>query len=388
MGPAPAAAPNIRERPDVQTPRQDRSRPRRDRSSHRGDRRPARRVRRHPPPGRRPARPAGLRRRAAPVGPGLVHRRAPEVRAGPTGRRRRGVHPRPHHHAVRLLPRHGRPGDRRQPRHHGRLLRRHLQRRAPPGGNHQLQGRQARGRGGPHRGPGQEPGIHRCRPGPRGPAGQHPVDDRPPAEPDQRVEAARRPEDLQAGLPALLPQGEHDLRGGPPGRSAHRVVGQARRLRDPQRPLRHRRSGPVHPGDQQRRPRLRRRQRLDHGQQGHRAVRRLQGEGRPQRDRRLRPQRHPQGRHPGDLRPQLPVGLHRAEAARLGRPHRRLHRQERPGPAAGEEPGLRQHGDRRPDRRDRQATPLRQHHRHPLRQARPVAHRPRRAHPRRRRPAP
>lgn len=130
------------------------------------------------------------------------------------------------------------------------------------------------------------------------------------------------------------------------------------------------------------------RQRLDHGQQGHRAVRRLQGEGRPQRDRRLRPQRHPQGRHPGDLRPQLPVGLHRAEAARLGRPHRRLHRQERPGPAAGEEPGLRQHGDRRPDRRDRQATPLRQHHRHPLRQARPVAHRPRRAHPRRRRPAP
>ena len=35
------------------------------------------------------------------------------------------------------------------------------------------------------------------------------------------------------------------------------------------------------------------RRRLDQGQRGHRAVRRLQGEGRPQRDRRLRPQPAP-----------------------------------------------------------------------------------------------
>ena len=63
--------------------------------------------------------------------------------------------------------------------------------------------------------------------------------------------AAGRPGDLQAGLPALVPQGEHGLRGGAPGRPADRLVGQARGLRDPQRPVRHRHPGPVHAGDQQ-----------------------------------------------------------------------------------------------------------------------------------------
>ncbi len=47
--------------------------------------------------------------------------------------------------------------------------------------------------------------------------------------------------------------------------------------------------------------------------------------------------RHPQGRHPGGLRAELPVGLHRAEAARLRRPGRRLHRRERrPGRCCAE----------------------------------------------------
>ena len=63
-----------------------------------------------------------------------------------------------------------------------------------------------------------------------------------PATADRPGAAAGRSGDLQAGLPAPLPEGQHDLRGRARGRPAHRVVGQAPRLRDPQRAVRHRRS--------------------------------------------------------------------------------------------------------------------------------------------------
>ncbi|MGN5381070.1 alkaline phosphatase family protein [Streptomyces lasalocidi] len=224
-------------------------------------------------------------------------------------------------------------------------------------------------------------------PGPEEPARQHPADDRPTAEPARPDQAARRPHDLQAGLPALVPAGEHRLQRGPQGRTAHRLVGQAHRLRHPQRPFGHGHPGPVLPGDQQRRQRLPGRERLDHRQQGHRAVRQLQGQGRPQRDRRLRPQRQPQGRHPCDLRHELPVGLHRAEAAHLRRPQGRLRRQEHPRPAAAEEPRLRQHPGRRDGQGDPGQGPGLQHGHHPVRQARPVAHRSHGPDPHRRRSA-
>ena len=64
--------------------------------------------------------------------------------------------------------------------------------------------------------------------------------------------------------------------------------------------------------------------RLDHRQRGDHAVRRLQGAGDPQRDRRLRPQRDAPCGRARDLRHELPDRLHRAEAAHLGRADRRL----------------------------------------------------------------
>ena len=84
-------------------------------------------------------------------------------------------------------------------------------------------------------------------------AGQHPADDRQPDDADRPDTAAGRPDDLPAGVPAPVPEGEHDLRGRARGGPADRLVGQAPRLRDPQRPVRHRRPGPLHAGDQQRR---------------------------------------------------------------------------------------------------------------------------------------
>nr|WP_205447224.1 alkaline phosphatase family protein [Candidatus Frankia alpina] len=78
-------------------------------------------------------------------------------------------------------------------------------------------------------------------------ARQHPVPDRVAPDAARPEDASGRPVDLQAGLPALLPHGEHRLRGGTRPRAGHRLVGQAPRLRDPQRPVGHRRPGPVHP---------------------------------------------------------------------------------------------------------------------------------------------
>ena len=78
-------------------------------------------------------------------------------------------------------------------------------------------------------------------------------------------------------------------------RPAHRLVGQAPGLRDPQRAVRDRRSGPLHPGDQQQRADARVDQRLDDRQRPDHAVRLVQGPGGHQRDQGLRPQRHRAG---------------------------------------------------------------------------------------------
>ena len=87
-------------------------------------------------------------------------------------------------------------------------------------------------------------------------------------------------------------------------RAAHRVVGQAPRLRDPQRPVGHRHPGPVHPRDQQRR--RQRRRRLDDRQRAHPGVRQHQGRRGAQRDRRLDHSGTRTRRHAGDLRHELP----------------------------------------------------------------------------------
>ena len=190
--------------------------------------------------------------------------------------------------------------------------------------------------------------------------GQHPADDRQPDDADRPEPAAGRPGHLQAGLPAPVPEGEHDLRGRTRGRPAHGLVGQAPGLRDPRRAVRHGDPGSVHARDQQRRADARRRQRLDDRQRADHAVRQLQGAGRPQRDRRLRPQRHHPRRHAGDLRDELPDGLDRGEAARLRRPRRRLPRRRRDArPAALACARLRQRQGRRDGRRDQGTRPHR-----------------------------
>ena len=87
-------------------------------------------------------------------------------------------------------------------------------------------------------------------------------------------------------------------------------------------PVGHRHPGPVHARDQQRGSDPGLGERLDDRQRADHAVRQLQGARGAQRDRRLRPQRHDQGRHAGDLRDELPDRLDRREAADLERPGR------------------------------------------------------------------
>ena len=98
-------------------------------------------------------------------------------------------------------------------------------------------------------------------------------------------------------------------------RPAHGLVGQARGLRDPFRPLRDGHPGPVHPGDQQ--CRRQKRRRLDDRQRAHPRVRQHQGRGGAQPDRRAQPLGSPARRHPGDLRDELPGAVHSAEAPDL-----------------------------------------------------------------------
>ena len=119
-------------------------------------------------------------------------------------------------------------------------------------------------------------------------------------------------------------------------RAAHRLVGQAPRVPDVQRALGHRASRTSSP------PRSTAMRRPPAGDDwtsdnaADHAVRLVQGAGDPERDRRLRPQRHaPRGRA-GHLRDELPDRLHRPEAAHLRRPDRRLPaRRHGSRPAAG-----------------------------------------------------
>ena len=150
-----------------------------------------------------------------------------------------------------------------------------------------------------------------------------------PADAAQPGALPGQPADLQADLSARIPEGQHDLRSGPRSRAADRMVGQAPRLRSPQRAVGQRDRRPVHARDRQQRARTRRhpvpgRNQLDRRQRRDDAVRLLQGPGGPQRDRRLRPQPHDEGRRAGDLRDELPDRLDRREAAHIGRSDRRL----------------------------------------------------------------
>jgi hypothetical protein len=62
-----------------------------------------------------------------------------------------------------------------------------------------------------------------------------------------------RSRNLPSDLPAQLPQGEHGLRTGAGAWPAHRLVRQAPGVRNPERTVRNRCSGPFHARDQQRR---------------------------------------------------------------------------------------------------------------------------------------
>ena len=180
-------------------------------------------------------------------------RAPPALGAGAPRAQGRRVHARADAVPVRLVPGHGRPGDRRQPEDDRRLLRRLVEPRAAAGGHDDVRRR---------RRPGvevtyfeqldQNPLALDAGQGLPGLPGRDPGDDRQPDDADRSGAAAGRSGDLQAGLPALLPQGEHDLRGRPRRGHAHRVVGQAPRLRDPQRAVGHRHPGPLHARDQQR----------------------------------------------------------------------------------------------------------------------------------------
>ena len=79
-----------------------------------------------------------------------------------------------------------------------------------------------------------------------------------PQTPDRSGQAPGRSGHLQAGLPALLPEGQHGLQRAARCRSAHRVVRQACRLRDPQRAVGQRDRRSLRAGDQQRRTERRR----------------------------------------------------------------------------------------------------------------------------------
>ena len=219
----------------------------------------------------------------------------PALGAGPPGRH--GVaYTRARPPPVGLLPRHGRPGHRRRPRHHRHLLRRHLQRGAAARRNHRPQGAKPGCRGGPHfEDLAKDKTLLDSGQGLTGLPGQHPLADRRPAKLIDPAKLPVHPRTLQAGLPALLPQGEHHLRGGPPGTDC------APPGPTSTRPTRSS-TAPAGTGVQDLfTPEINSDalgyaagRRLDQGQQGHPAVRQLQGGGRPQRDRRLRPLPQPQ----------------------------------------------------------------------------------------------
>ena len=118
-----------------------------------------------------------------------------------------------------------------------------------------------------------------------------------------------RPEELPADHPVGLPRRQHHLPGDPQRRAAHRVVGQARGVCVVQRSrlgrAKHRRpvlSGDRLPGGRAERRALPAGRRLGPHRRRHQAVRRLQGPGRAERNRRPRPLGQDEGRDSGDLR--------------------------------------------------------------------------------------
>ena len=197
------------------------------------------------------ARPPDFRRRTAPEGPRLVCLDPSGLGARLARRPRHQLHAGADPGAVRLVPGPRRPGDRRQPRHDGRLLRRHVQPGAAPRRHDRLLDRETRRRSRLHRGRRHRHQRARRRPGSRGSPGQHPLDDRQAGQPAQPRRASGGPEDLQAGVSAPVHQGEHRVRGREERRPDDRMVRQAPRLRDPQRPVGQGRRRPLHPGDQQ-----------------------------------------------------------------------------------------------------------------------------------------
>ena len=236
---------------------------------------------------------------------------------------RRGVQPRADPVPVRLLSRHGRPGDRRRPAAPASTTTALEPRPVPAPGRRTAPGRCRAPRPSTrsHR---HELEFDRRGPGAGRAAGQHPADDRQPGRRDQPGQPAGRPGDVQAGLPEPVHPGQHHLQRGQGARAAHGLVGQAPGVPDVRRARRATASRTSSPRRSTARARLPGGRRLDQGQRRDQAVRLLQGPGDPERDRRVRPQPdEPRGRA-GHLRDELPDGLHRPEAAHLRRPDRRL----------------------------------------------------------------
>jgi hypothetical protein len=260
------------------------------------------------------ARPADQRGRDARGRPAALREPPSGLDARAARPTRRGLHERPDTDPVRLVPRHGRSGDRWRPAHDGCLLRRHVQPPAAGAWDDELfvGCRRHAGRVRRERRPGLH--VHRRGSGAGRPARQHPQDDRPPAAADQPGRPASGSVDLPAGVCAQLHQGQHGVQRRPDPWAADRLVGQAPGVRDPRRAERQRHPGPVHARDQQRRAGTlpgphRQARRLDDQQLRHPAVRPLQGRGGTQRDRRAGPQRHEARRSPRRLRPEPPDHL-------------------------------------------------------------------------------
>ena len=195
------------------------------------------------------SRAAHLGRWTARVGRRVVREQPSRIGARKARRRRRALHARPHSDPLRLIPRARRPGHGRQPTHRRRVLRRRVPPRGAGSGNDIVRRQAARRRSHLRLARRPQPRIDRRRPGPRGAPRQHPRNDGNAADAARTVEAACRPEHVQGDLPARISAREHDLRRRQGTRAAHGMVGQAPRVRDPQRAVRQRRRRPVRARD-------------------------------------------------------------------------------------------------------------------------------------------
>ena len=293
------------------------------------------------------ARAADLGRRHAPERPRLVRRQPPELDAGQADPRRHRVHQRGDLEPVGLRPGWHRADDRRQPQVDRRLLRRRVQpqdRRAgrrlhpgPAGHRRRRHLRLARRRAGErqrlHR-PGERhlPVVRRERLDLRQRRRHEPGRDH---EPEERRRRRSTPRPSRSTRRPARPITPWDYLG---DNTIFQVIHNAglRTAWSDKHAVYMSFNGPgsngqsiddfFGPGDRLAGGRAERRpvpagRRLGPHRRRHQAVRRLQGPGHPERDRRSRPLGQDQGRHPGDLRHELPGRLGRRR--RSARPRRR-----------------------------------------------------------------